>query len=77
MLHPSDLGPTGTVRDGRVAPVTCASCGCRLEAAGPSDSMAWFHFNPIAGRDARGCRVACADLAHDLDGRPVSIAILA
>jgi hypothetical protein len=36
---------------------------------------AWFHFNPIAGRDARGCRVACADAAHDSTGRAVSIAV--
>jgi hypothetical protein len=49
-------------------PVTCASCGCRLEPS--SDGRpAWFHFAPIAGRDARGCRVACADSAHDASGR--------
>ena len=73
MLHPS--GPeTKTplpVRDGASAPVTCASCGCRLAQTGE----AWFHFNPIAGRDARGCRVACADAAHDSTGRAVSIAV--
>lgn len=59
------------VRDGAGAPVTCASCGCRLSQTGE----AWFHFNPIAGRDARGCRVACADAAHDHTGRAVSIAV--
>jgi len=59
------------VRDGTGAPVTCASCGCRLSQTGE----AWFHFNPIAGRDARGCRVACADAAHDHTGRAVSIAV--
>ena len=32
MLHPSDreLQPILAVRDGHAAPVTCASCGCRL-----------------------------------------------
>ena len=49
-------------------PVTCASCGCRLERS-PEGRQAWFHFSPIAGRDARGCRVACADSAHDASGR--------
>lgn len=59
------------VRDGAGAPVTCASCGCRLSQTGE----AWFHFNPIGGRDARGCRVVCADAAHDATGRAVSIAV--
>jgi hypothetical protein len=49
-------------------PVTCASCGCRLEHAADGRS-AWFHFAPMAGRDARGCRVDCADAAHDASGR--------
>jgi hypothetical protein len=49
-------------------PVVCASCGCRLERA-PEGGQAWFHFAPMAGRDARGCRVACADSAHDASGR--------
>jgi hypothetical protein len=52
------------------APVTCASCGCRLQGA---DNGTWRHFNPLAGRDARGCLVACADLAHDQDGLARSI----
>jgi hypothetical protein len=57
------------VRDDRSdAPVTCASCGCRLQAVGPAGAQAWFHFNPIGGRDARGCRVVCADQAHDASG---------
>ncbi len=73
MLHPSgpDAETPLVVRDGASAPVTCASCGCRLAQTGE----AWFHFNPIAGRDARGCRVACADAAHDSTGRAVSIAV--
>ena len=73
MLHPSgpDARAPLAVRDGAGAPVTCASCGCRLAQTGE----AWFHFNPIAGRDARGCRVACADAAHDSTGRAVSIAV--
>jgi hypothetical protein len=69
MLHPSDreLRRILAVRDGHAAPVTCASCGCRLVTAGEVG----FHFNPLAGRDARGCRVACSDVAHDLSGRPL------
>jgi hypothetical protein len=36
---------------------------------GHPGSEAWFHFNPLSGRDARGCRVGCADAAHDVSGR--------
>lgn len=70
MIHPPDpdLLPALAVRDGREAPVTCTECGCRLEAVGRPGSAAWFHFRPLAGRDARGCLVACADLAHDAAG---------
>lgn len=73
MIHPSDhdLSRPQAVRDGQGAPVTCAACGCRLTQAGD----AWFHFNPIGGRDARGCRIACADAAHDASGRAVSLAV--
>ncbi len=73
MLHRSDteLHHPLAVRGGASAPVTCASCGCRLSASGE----AWFHFNPLGGRDARGCRVACADAAHDAAGHPISVAI--
>jgi hypothetical protein len=74
MLHPSDADLSGplAVRGGQGAPVTCAQCGCRLTSA--SDD-AWFHFNPLGGRDARGCRIPCADAAHDATGRPISVAI--
>ena len=71
MIHSTDPKLTTAVRDGRDAPVTCASCGCRLEATGE----AWFHFNPISGRDARGCRVACADAAHDAAGRAIAVPV--
>ena len=73
MLHPSDSDARSisAVRDGRDAPVTCASCGCRLQASGE----VYVHFNPLAGRDARGCRVACADAAHDATGRAISVAV--
>ena len=73
MLHPSEpeFRHPLVVRDGASGPVTCASCGCRLAQTGE----AWVHFNPIGGRDARGCRVVCADAAHDATGRAVSIAV--
>jgi hypothetical protein len=57
---------TGAVRDGQLVPVTCATCGCRLEDDGNS---LWVHFGRLGGRDARGCRVDCVDLAHDASGR--------
>jgi hypothetical protein len=49
-------------------PVTCATCGCRLTADQQTES--WYHFAGSDGRDARGCRVACATDAHDHRGRP-------
>jgi hypothetical protein len=73
MIHPSDpeMRTIYAVRDGRDAPVTCAACGCRLVATGD----AFFHFNPLGGRDARGCRIDCADAAHDATGRPIAVAV--
>jgi hypothetical protein len=62
---------TSAVRDGRDGPVTCAACGCRLATKGD----AYFHFSPIGGRDARGCRIDCADAAHDATGRAIALAI--
>jgi hypothetical protein len=71
MIHPSDndFRRPLAVRDGHGAPVTCAACGCRLESSG----AAWYHFSPIAGRDARGCRVECSDAAHDAAGRTITL----
>jgi hypothetical protein len=73
MIHPSDAELTrpGAVREGQLGPVTCAACGCRLSASGD----AWYHFRPMGGRDARGCRIACADAAHDASGRAISLAV--
>jgi hypothetical protein len=67
MFHPGDPGVSETraVRDGRLVPVTCATCGCRLEDAGDAT---WLHFGRLGGRDARGCRVECAELTHDVHG---------
>jgi hypothetical protein len=53
---------TFSVRDGRLAPVTCVACGCRLERHDGSD--AWWHFAGVEGRDARGCIVGCATAPH-------------
>lgn len=50
-------------------PVTCETCGCRLEL---TSAETWRHFaSPVPGTDARGCRPPCADLAHDRFGRVV------
>ncbi|HEX5451269.1 MAG TPA: hypothetical protein VFW86_02665, partial [Candidatus Limnocylindrales bacterium] len=57
------------IRDGQIAVVVCATCGCRLEAAGTGADIGWFHFGRAAGRDARGCRAACVDARHDAEGR--------
>lgn len=71
MLHSSDSEfRTIAVRDGQLGPVTCASCGCRLAPSGD----AFVHFSPMGGRDARGCRIDCADALHDATGRPISAA---
>lgn len=64
----------GYVRAGIEGPIVCGACGCRLEAPTAAfdserDSTAWRHFEGLPGRDARGCRVACVDLAHGRDGR--------
>ena len=81
-LYWTETKPSSTAIDlvstlSRQGPITCAMCGCRLvaeermhadgESAGP-----WRHFEGQVGRDARGCRVACADLAHLADGTPVA-----
>ncbi len=66
MIHPPDPEMTRRhVRDGQRAPVTCAACGCRLEETAPDS---WFHFGRFGGRDARGCRVGCAESQHDARG---------
>jgi hypothetical protein len=72
MIHPSDPEIRSTaVRDGRQAPVTCAACGCRLTPAGD----AFVHFEGFGGRDARGCRIDCAEAVHDAGGRPIALAV--
>jgi hypothetical protein len=50
-----------SVREGRLAPVTCVACGCRLERR---DDDTWWHFSGRGDRDARGCIVACAEQPH-------------
>ncbi len=62
--------PRFSATRGAEAPVTCATCGCRL-TQGPGADRAWRHFHPFAGHDARGCRVDCVDLPHDSDGHPL------
>jgi len=59
------------VRDGQMAVVTCAACGCRLEASGTADDAPWFHFGRLGGRDARGDSPVCVDAPHDRRGRAI------
>ena len=50
-------------------PITCHTCGCRLEQAAPET---WRHFaSAVPGQDARGDRPACVDADHDRFGRPL------
>jgi hypothetical protein len=69
MLIPNEptSGPIA-VRDGHRGPVTCAACGCRLEAA----EDGWYHFGRLGGRDARGCRIDCAEMPHTAAGRALA-----
>jgi hypothetical protein len=64
-------GRPRAVRDGQIAPVTCAACGCRLEDSGTSDEAPWFHFGRMGGRDARGDNPACVEAPHDRSGRQI------
>jgi hypothetical protein len=45
--------------------VTCAACGCRLTTRERGDD-AGVAGTRSAGRDARGCAVACVNSAHDI-----------
>lgn len=54
-----------SVREGRLAPITCVACGCRLARR---DDGNWWHFAGTEGRDARGCIVGCADQPHYAPG---------
>ena len=71
MIHPPDnlAGRPIAVRDGQGAPVTCAACGCRLERV---EDGSFLHFGRFGGRDARGCRIDCAELPHDSLGLPLA-----
>ena len=68
LQQPEQFRAPLAVRDGQRAPVTCLACGCRLERDATAMD-AWRHFGALGGRDARGCRPACVDLAHDERGR--------
>ena len=54
-------------------PVTCAACGCRLTRSSATGAAIWYHFAPMGGRDARGCKIGCADDAHDAQGRALAV----
>lgn len=52
--------------------IVCEACGCRLttrdsvDDSGFGGARTWWHFAGQSGRDARGCTVACVELAHRL-----------
>jgi hypothetical protein len=53
-------------------PVTCASCGCRLDGlSGALDGTYRHYASMIPGQDARGCKPACVDALHDHAGLPI------
>lgn len=72
MYEMTDPRPSFAARRDGSGPVTCATCGCRLQLAGATEGDTYVHFGPLGGRDARGCRVACVDLAHDPSGEPAA-----
>ncbi len=74
MTYQDDLTGRGTPRP-RVAftLVTCAQCGCRLRADDDASGEGWYHFAPLGGRDARGCRIDCSEVAHDRLGVPIAV----
>lgn len=59
-----------SVRDGRLAPITCVACGCRLEQQAAADG--WWHYAGAEGRDARGCCVACVGRPHYQSGEALA-----
>jgi hypothetical protein len=76
----TDANPTTGFRalvSDAYGPVTCAACGCRLQGVGPEGAQAYFHFGGSNGRDARGCRVECAELVHDARGRAQAAVVAA
>jgi hypothetical protein len=73
LQRPEDHRTPFAVRDGQLAVVTCAACGCRLQAD-PSIEDAWRHFGALGGRDAQGHRTACTELVHDASGRAAILA---
>ena len=68
MIQPTPR-PAWPIRQADLAtgPITCATCGCRLQVDAFEET--WRHFAGGTGRDARGCRVECVGLAHDAHGR--------
>jgi hypothetical protein len=64
--------PSATATRVTSATVVCGACGCRLTTRDSADDASfsgarrWFHFVGSAGRDARGCAVACVDAAHSV-----------
>jgi hypothetical protein len=65
-----DTSRTPDPLDVRGGPVTCASCGCRLQLSDDGQEV-WRHFAPMGGRDARGCLVSCVDQPHNSRGQAI------
>ena len=68
LQQPEELRTPIAVRDGQFSVVTCAACGCRLQADALDDGM-WRHFGALGGRDARSHLTSCVERAHDASGR--------
>jgi transcription initiation factor TFIIIB Brf1 subunit/transcription initiation factor TFIIB len=70
MIHPSEPEITRplAVRDGHGAPVTCATCGCRLRAGIADNDIAWFHFNPLGGAMRAAVASTASTRPHDVAG---------
>src|SRR4029078_6295347 len=52
------------VRDGQMAAVTCAACGCRLEPSGAAGDAPRGHLRRVCGRDRRSAPADAAPWFH-------------
>jgi hypothetical protein len=74
MIQPADPRyPFSAAEPDPSGPVTCRRCGCRLQEVEEGGQRVWYHFAPLGGRDARGCRVPCVTLPHDHTGRAAAM----
>ena len=57
-------------------PVTCATCGCRLQEAVGLEGVAWRHYQLQPDSAARGARPRCLEDLHARDGYVLTVSEL-